>query len=161
MFKSKKIISVKAIFALIFYLLMPLIAISIILASYPELSKDRFIRMIYWIVPISIVIIIISQLSLKYQKGDGRRFVLNVLYVIMTVVWVYGFLGGSLVITETWLEYQFSIHVWKYVILIIIAALINIIYYTLEWKVYKKDPSNNCYNEKSERPYFLHQFNPV
>lgn len=161
MLKSKKNISVKAIFAFVFYLLIPLIAISIILTSYPELSKDRFIRIVYWIVPISIMIIVISQISLRYKRGDDRRFILNIFYVVMTIVWVYGFLGGRLVITETWLEYEFSIHVWKYILLIIIAALVNIIYYTLEWRVYKEDPSNNCYNEKSVRPYFSNRFSNV
>ena len=161
MSESKKNISVKAIFAFVFYLLIPLIAISIIIASYPELSKDRFIRIVYWIVPVSLMIIVISQVSLRYERGDDRRFILNIFYVVMTIVWVYGFLGGRLVITETWLEYEFSIHVWKYILLIIFAAVVNIIYYTLEWRVYMEDPSNNCYNEKSEYPYFFNRFSHV
>jgi len=160
MLKSKNI-SIKAIFAFVFYLLIPLIVISIILTSYPELSKARFIRIIYWIVPISLMIIVISQVSLRYKKGDDRRFILNIFYVVMTIVWVYGFLGGRLVITETWLEYEFSIHVWKYVLLIIVAAVVNIIYYTLEWRVYKEDASNNCNNEKLLHPYFSDRFSHV
>jgi hypothetical protein len=55
----------------------------------------------------------------------------------MTLLWIYGFLGGSPIITEKWLDYEFSIHLWRYILLIIIAAIINIIYYTLEWRFYR------------------------
>jgi hypothetical protein len=139
MFRTKRRISVKAVFALLFYLVIPAIAIYIIMGTYPELSKERFINMTYWFVPLSIVLVIISQFSIRYKKGDDRRFILNVGYVIVTMLWLYGFLGGSLVITETWGEYQFSVHLWRYVILIIFVAIFNIFYYTLEWRIYKRE----------------------
>ncbi len=130
-------ISVKTIFVIIFYLIIPLFAINIILTSYDELSKDRFIWMIFWIIPISIVIILISQISLKYEKGTIKKYYLNIAYICMTLIWVYAFLGGNPVITEQWLDYEFSIHLWKYIILIIIATIINILYYTLEWRIFR------------------------
>ncbi len=132
-------ISAKAMFALLFYLIIPIVAISVILFSYEELSKERFVNMIYWVIPTSIVIVIISQMSIKYEKGEDKRFVLNLIYVFLTLIWVYGFIGGSPVLTQTWLEYEFSIHLWKYISLIIAAAMINIFYYTLEWRIYKKE----------------------
>jgi hypothetical protein len=137
--KTKKIISVKAVFALLFYLLIPSIAIIIIMETYPELSKDRFLNMIRWYIPLSVILVIISQLSINFKKGDGRRFVLNIFYVFLTMLWMYGFVGGGIIITESWGRYQFSIHLWRYLILIIIVAVFNIYYYTLEWRIYKRE----------------------
>lgn len=122
-----------------FYLVIPIIAILIIINSYPELSKERFIGILIWIIPTSLVIIIISQLSNRYKKGETKKFIINILYVISTLIWVYGFIGGKLVVTEKWMEYSFSIHLWKYITLIIIASVINILYYTLEWRYYKQE----------------------
>jgi hypothetical protein len=139
--------AIKTIFAMIFYLIIPILAICIILTSYDELSKDRFINIIFWIIPISLVIIIISQISSKYEKGTKKKYFLNIAYVGMTLLWVYAFLGGNPVITEQWLDYEFSIHLWRYILLIIIATIINMIYYTLEWRFYRVE--NNKIQEKN------------
>lgn len=139
MLRTEGRVSIKAIFALLFYLVIPAMVIYIIMGTYPELSKDRFINMIYWFVPVSIVLVIISHLSIRYEKGDDSRFVLNICYVMATMLWLYGFLGGNLVITTTWKEYHFSIHLWKYVLLIIFVAVFNIFYYVLEWRIYKEE----------------------
>jgi hypothetical protein len=109
------------------------------LFNYDELSKERFTGMLFVVIPIAIFIMLISQISINYEKGSLKKYILNILYVIFTLLWVYGFIGGNPVITEKWLEYEFSIHLWKYIILIIIAASINIIYYTLEWRFYRKE----------------------
>lgn len=147
MSKTKKIISVKAIFALLFYLIIPSIAIIIIMQTYPELSKDRFINMASWYIPLSVVLVTISQLSINFEKGDSRRFAINISYVFLTMLWLYGFLGGGLVITETWGGYQFSIHLWRYLILIIFVAVFNIFYYTLEWRIYKREIKDSKKNK--------------
>jgi len=151
-------ISVKTIFAIIFYLIIPLFAIGIILISYDELSKDRFINIIFRIIPISLVIIMISQISLKYDRGTINKYFLNIAYVGMTLLWVFAFLGGNPVITEQWLDYEFSIHLWRYILLIILATIINIIYYTLEWRFYRAEnkknntvQENNYVNAKSNK----------
>lgn len=144
-------LSVKTIFVMIFYLIIPLFAIGIILTSYDELSKDRFIWIIFWIIPISLVIIMISQISLKYEKGTIKKYFLNISYVGMTLLWIYAFLGGNLVITEQWLDYEFSIHLWRYILLIIIGTLINLLYYTLEWRIYRLENKKN--NKTKENNY--------
>jgi hypothetical protein len=137
MSSNQKVISVKACFALLFYLIIPSIAIILILQSYPELSKDRFYTMIYWILPTSTLIVFFAQFSIFYKKGDKKRFILNIGFVIATMIWVYGLLGGSLVFTNQWNEFHFQIHITKYVILILTVASLNILYYTLEWRFYK------------------------
>ena len=93
MSETERKVSLKAVFALLFYLVIPAIAIYIIMETYPELSKDRFINMTYWFIPLSIVLVIISQFSIRYERGDNRRFLLNIGYVITTMLWLYGFLG--------------------------------------------------------------------
>ena len=46
MSETERKVSLKAVFAILFYLVIPAIAIYIIMETYPELSKDRFINMI-------------------------------------------------------------------------------------------------------------------
>jgi hypothetical protein len=145
-------ISAKALLALLFYLIIPVIAISIIIFSYDELSKTRFINMIYWIIPTSIIIVIISQISIRYKKGENKRYFLNLLYVFFTLIWVYGFIGGTPILKQTYLEYEFSIHLWKYITLIITAAIINILYYTFEWRIYKKEISEEKIDNVVDEP---------
>jgi len=137
--ETRRMASLKALFALFFYLIIPLLAIYIIINSYPELGKERFENMIYWFIPLSILLVIVSQLSIRYDKGDFRRFIFNIGYVVITLMWLVAFLGGGIVITESWGDYQFSLHLWKYILLIIAVAAFNIFYYVMEWRVYRKD----------------------
>ena len=138
---KQKFISVKACFALLFYLIIPSLAIILIMKSYPELSKDRFYTMIHWVLPTATVIVFFAQCSILYQKGDKKRFFLNIGFVIATMIWVYGLLGGGVVITNQWNEFHFKIHMTKYVVLILFVAAINIVYYTLEWRFYRNNQS--------------------
>jgi len=139
MSNNQKCISIKACFSLLFYIIIPSIAIILIMSSYPELSKDRFYNIIKWILPTGIAIVILAQSSLFFEKGDFKHYLINISFVIATMVWVYGLLGGGLIITNQWNEFQFKIHMTKYVFLILFVATINIIYYTLEWKYYRNE----------------------
>lgn len=150
MSNNQKFISIKACFALLFYLIIPSIAIILIMNSYPELSKNRFYTIIQWILPTAIVIVFLAQCSLFYQKGNFKHYLLNIGFVIATMIWVYGLLGGDLVITNQWNEFQFKIHMTKYVILIFFVAAINIIYYTLEWRFYSKGHTSPYQNIKEK-----------
>jgi hypothetical protein len=147
---KKRCISSKVWLALLFYLIIPLCSLLLILQSYPELSKDQFYMRIYWIVPTAIVIVFLAQWSAFYQKGDPRRFLLNIGFSIATMVWMFGLLGGGVVITTQWNGYDFSLHMDKYIVLIACVAALNVIYYTLEWRVYRKDIiSVSSHNEKT------------
>jgi hypothetical protein len=147
---KKRCISSKVWLALLFYLIIPLCSLLLILQSYPELSKDQFYMRIYWIVPTAMVIVFLAQWSAFYQKGDPRRFLLNIGFSIATMVWMFGLLGGGVVITTQWNGYDFSLHMDKYIVLIACVAALNVIYYTLEWRVYRKDIiSVSSHNEKT------------
>ena len=136
---TERRISIKAIIALLFYLIIPLIAIFIIITTYPELSKERFYTMVYWFVPLALVLVLISQACVSYPRGHDIRFFLDIIYVVFTVLWLFAFLGGGLSITQSWGEYEFTLHLWKYVVVILFVAGFNIFYYALEWKVYRKE----------------------
>ncbi len=143
--------SVKAIFAVIFYLIMPIMAIYIIMESYPELSRERYMQIIWAIIPFAIVMVIISQLSIRYPKGDVRRLALNLAYVVTALLWLLAFLGGGMVLTQDWGPYEFSLHLEKYIILILAVSIFNSIYYVMEWMVYASDDDEDEKMPKSKQ----------
>ncbi|MBN1280563.1 MAG: hypothetical protein JXA00_02840 [Candidatus Thermoplasmatota archaeon] len=130
-------ISLKACLTSVFYLIVPLSALLFILHSYPELSTDLLYTRIYWVIPTAILVISLAQLSSMYPKGDTKRFLLNIGFTIATMVWMVGLLGGGVIITTQWNEYSFSLHMHRYVILLFSVAMVNILYFTLEWKVHR------------------------
>lgn len=139
-------LSKKAIFALAFYVIIPTIAIFMIMGAYPELSKDRLIGMLLRAVPLGIILIFVSQYGVRYEKGDIRRFVLNEIYVVLVLLWLFALLGGEPVIHQTWQEYQFSLNIWNYMLLIFLVTGVNALFYLLEYKAYrnKEDPNKEC-----------------
>jgi len=141
MSSKKRCISSKTWFAFFLYLVLPLCALFFILQSYPELPQNFLYARIYWILPTSTVIIILAQLSALYPKGDTKRYVLNIGFTVATMTWMFGLLGGGMVMTSQWNGYAFSLHMDKYVLLIICVAMLNILYYTLEWKLHHKERS--------------------
>jgi len=143
-------ISSKAVFALVFYLIMPTIAISIIILTYPELSRDRLLGILYRIIPISITLILISQYQVRYGKGSKGRFILNEIYVVLIVLWIFALLGGKPVIDQTWEQYQFSLHIWNYIVLILVVTSMNVLYYAMEYKAYSRKDVSDDVSDKEE-----------
>jgi predicted permease len=92
MSSRKQHLSLKTLLTLVFYLIIPLCSLLLILQVYPELPKDRFYMRIYWVLPTATVIIILAQLSTRYQKGDTRRFLLNIGFTATTMIWMVGLL---------------------------------------------------------------------
>jgi len=136
---KKRYIATKTWLAFFLYLIIPLCTLLLILQSYPELPSDRLYMRIYWVIPTAIVIVSLAQLSSLYQKFETRRFLLNIGFTVMTILWMFGLLGGGVVMTTQWNEYEFSLHMDKYILLIACVAALNMFYYALEWRVYRKD----------------------
>lgn len=136
---KKRRIAAKTWLAFVLYLLIPLCALLLVLQSYPELPSDRIYMRIYWVIPTATMIVVLAQLSSLYQKGETRRFLLNLGFTTMTILWMFGLLGGGVVMTTQWNEYAFSLHMDRYVLLIVCVAALNIMYYMLEWQVYRKE----------------------
>lgn len=139
MSSKKRKIPVKTWLAFLLYFLIPLCALLLVLQSYPELPSDRMYMRIYWVIPTATVIVLLAQFSSFYQKGQTRRFLLNLGFTAMTLLWTFGLLGGGMVMTTEWNDYAFSLHMDKYVLLIVSVAALNVMYYTLEWRVYRKE----------------------
>ena len=141
---KKRRVSRKALFAFVFYLIIPIIAIYMIIAAYPELSSERLIGILVRTIPIGITIIFVSQFAVRYEKGDLGRLILNECYVLFVLLWLFALLGGSPVIHQTWEEYHFSLHILNYLILIFFITGMNALYYIIEYKAYHgKDAADN------------------
>ena len=137
-------VSRKALFAFVFYLVIPIIAIYMVIAAYPELSSERLIGIIVRILPLGIAIIFVSQFAVRYEKGDKGRLILNECYVLLVLLWLFAFLGGSPVIHQSWEEYSFSLHILNYLVLIFFITAMNALYYIIEYQAYHgKDVADN------------------
>ena len=128
--------SSKAVFALVFYLLLPVFALTTIMATYPELSSERLVAIFYRIVPIAFLLILVSQFQVRYGKGSFGRFAMNEIYVLLVLLWLFALLGGEPVIHQTWEEFHFSLHIWNYLLLIIFITVMNVLYYIVEFLAY-------------------------
>lgn len=147
-------VSPKAWLAFCFYFLIPLCSLLLILQEYPELPSERVYARIYWVLPTALIIVLLAQLGSAYKKGETKRFVLNICFTLMTIIWMFGLLGGGLVMTTFWNHYEFSLHMDKYVFLIISVAALNILYYIFEWRVYRKySASFHAVSEKHARSF--------
>jgi hypothetical protein len=142
-------ISSKAVFALVFYVIMPIFSITMMLITYPQLSKERLLGILQRTVPIGVMLILVSQYQVRYEKGDFGRFILNEIYVVLVVLWIFALLGGEPVIHQTWEEYHFSLHIWNYVLVILIVTSMNFLYYILEYQAYRK-PEEEIRNKDTE-----------
>jgi hypothetical protein len=145
---NKHRLSPKSGLAVLFYLIIPLCSILLILQLYPELPPERFYARLYWIIPTAIVIVIFAQCGSLYQKGETKRFLSNIGFTIATIFWMFGLLGGGIVITTQWNDYEFSLHMTRYVLLIACVAALNVSYYTLEWRIYRKERPSFAHHEK-------------
>lgn len=128
--------SSKAVFAFVFYLLLPVFALTTIMATYPELSSERLVAILFRIVPIAFLLILVSQFQVRYTKGSFGRFAMNEIYVLLVLLWLFALLGGDPVIHQTWEEYHFSLHIWNYLLLIIFITVMNVLYYIVEFAAY-------------------------
>lgn len=128
--------SSKAVFASVFYLILPVLAITTMITTYPELSSERLMAILYRIVPIAFLLILVSQFQVRYTKGSFGRFAMNEVYVLLVLLWLFALLGGQPVIHQTWEEYSFSLHIWNYLLVIIFITVMNILYYITEYAAY-------------------------
>lgn len=132
-------LSRKTLFALAFYILVPTGAIVLTMFNYPELSRTRFIIMLDSIIPVGLVLVAISQYETRYAKGSRETLALDVAYTLVALLWVVALLGGRASITQTWNGYEFTIDIWKKLLLVVAVAGVNLVYYGLVYVVYRED----------------------
>jgi hypothetical protein len=118
------------------------------MAAYPELSGERLTTMLLRTVPIALALILVSQFGVRYEKGDKRRFLLNEIYVLLVLFWLFALFGGEPIIHQTWGGHSFTLNIWNYVLLIVFVTCVNAIYFALEyWAYSKKDGSTEISDE--------------
>ncbi len=135
---KKRRFSLKAFVAIVLYLVVPVCSLLLIHRSYPEISEEWLFMRLYWIIPTGIVIVILAQVSARTRRGETKRLLVNMGFTVATLAWMFGLLGGQLIITTAWNGYGFSLHMEKYVLLIGCVAIFNMIYYVLEWRVHRQ-----------------------
>lgn len=126
----------KPVLTLVFNLIVPLVAIMLIELQYPHLGRDRFTRTIIWIVPAGLVLLGISLLQERWQKGTRQRLGLDAAYVAGSIVWLFGLLGGSTTVENTYDAYRFTLDVTPLVVVIISATGLNFVHDVLEYLHY-------------------------
>ena len=132
-------LSKKALFALLFYVIIPITAITTVMTNYPELSRERLEAMLLWIVPVGFMLIIISQVQMFYEKGTWQHLALNLLYVGTAMLWLLGLFGGGATVSQSWKGYEFNLHVWRLLLLVVSVNVVNVIYYFIQYDVYRAD----------------------
>lgn len=138
----------KTLFALFVYIIIPSYAILLTMFNYPELSKSRFIEMMKWIILIGVVLIIISQIQVRYERGSTERYLLNLAYVFASLLWLLALFGGKPYIQNYWKEYEFRIVVWKILLIAVAVALLNAFYFTVEYLHYRGLKRTEVFGEK-------------
>ena len=131
-------VSIKAIFALVFYVLLPATAIMLINIRYPELSTSRLTTMLSCILPLGLLLIFISQYQVRYTPGNGKRLLFSLAYLVTALFWVFGLLGGKTSVVQKWEEIEFSVDITGLLLLIFTVTSINAVYYVLEYSAFRK-----------------------
>lgn len=136
-------ISIKAIFALVFYVMLPTTAILLINIRYPELSTSRLTTMLSFTLPLGMLLIFISQFQVRYSPGNIKRLLFNLAYLVTAVFWVFGLLGGKTSVVQKWEEIEFSVDITGLLLLIFTITGINAVYYILEYSAFRKKNSTH------------------
>jgi len=137
-------ISAKAVIALAIYVVVPAFAIVLTMMNYPEVSRDGLVRMIAWTAPLGLVLVVMSQLGTRYEKGTKEHLVTDLAYTAVALLWVVALLGGRPSITQTWNGYEFTIHLWKKLLIIFAVAGVNAAYFVLVYQAHSEEEETVC-----------------
>ena len=132
----------KPLISVLMYLLIPLISIYLIMHQYPLLAKERFYRMMEWIVPLGAGLFCVTLIQERYEKGTRIRLYLDALFVGLTMAWLFGFLGGRTVVENTYGGWRFSVDVWPVVAIALFGTSLNFVHDILEYMAHNAEAKN-------------------
>jgi len=132
----------KPIISVLMYLLIPLISIYLIMHQYPLLAKERFYRMIEWIVPLGAGLFCVTLVQERYEKGTKARLALDAVFVGLTMAWLFGFLGGRTVVENTYGGWKFAVDVWPVVAIALFGTSLNFVHDMLEYMAHNAEVKN-------------------
>ncbi len=115
-----------ATWALLYYVVIPSVLLTVIMWRFPELSREQFTEMLRWVLILGTVLVGVSALRAEYVTGTWARLGLDSAYVVLAIGWLLGILGGGTVLQQSWNGYEFFT---------IVAALasLNLVYFTLRF----------------------------
>lgn len=132
----------KPLLSVLMYLIIPLMSIYLIMHQYPLLGKERFYRMIEWIVPLGAGLFCITLVQERFEKGTKVRLGLDAIFVGMTMGWLFGFLGGRTIVQNSYDGWGFSVDVWPIVAIALSGTSMNFVHDLLEYLAHKEQAKN-------------------
>jgi uncharacterized membrane protein (DUF485 family) len=127
----------KPFISVLLYLIIPLVSIFLIMHQYPLLGKERFYRMVLWIVPFGSAMFCVTLVQERHPKGTKTRLALDALFVGLAMGWLFGFLGGRTVVENTYAGWRFSVDVAPVVAIGLVGTGLNFIHDVLEYLVHR------------------------
>jgi hypothetical protein len=122
-----------ATWALLYYVVLPSVILTIIMWRYPELSSEHFMEMLRWVLILGTILVGVSALRAEFETGTYPRLVLDSAYVVFAIVWLLGVLGGGTVLEQSWNGYVFFIDVRGLFTIVAALASLNLVYYALRF----------------------------
>ena len=122
----------KAKLALVGYVIIPLVIKFRLLTLYPELPREMIIQMMYASAIIGSILVLLALASTRYPRGSMGRLFFNLTFDAFVIVWFMGILGWSTTIVTTYDGYEFTLYFFRYLVLLIVVAIINGIYHIAE-----------------------------
>jgi hypothetical protein len=118
---------------MLYYIVIPTALITIIMWRYPELDRQYFMEMLRWVLIIGVALVGINALRADSEHGTWTRLALDGGFVILTIAWLLGVMGGGTVLQQSWNGYDFTIDIGKLFIIVAALASLNMVYYTLRF----------------------------
>ncbi len=123
----------RATWTMLYYIVIPTALITIIMWRYPELDRQYFMEMLRWVLIIGVALVGINALRADSEHGTWTRLALDGGFVILTIAWLLGVMGGGTVLQQSWNGYDFTIDIGKLFIIVAALASLNMVYYTLRF----------------------------
>ncbi len=123
----------RATWTMLYYIVIPTALISIIMWRYPELDRQYFMEMLRWVLIIGVALVGINALRADSRYGTWTRMALDGGFVILTIAWLLGVMGGGTVLQQSWNGYDFTIDIGKLFIIVAALASLNMVYYSLRF----------------------------
>ncbi|MEW5759710.1 MAG: hypothetical protein AB1779_02970 [Candidatus Thermoplasmatota archaeon] len=139
--QKRKILYIKwittVILALLFYLIIPYVGITLIIRNYPFI-KSIFAETLSLLILVGIVLTILSFLNSYLRKGTKQKYFTNCVYIIFLLAWLYLIFGGRMVLSASYYGNIFFIDITNLFYLLLLVLFLNFLYYTFEYVVYRR-----------------------
>jgi len=123
----------RATWTMLYYIVIPTALITMIMWRYPELDRQYFMEMLRWVLIIGVALVGINALRADNKYGTWTRLTLDGGFVLLTIAWLLGVMGGGTIMEQNWNGYDFTINIGRLFIIVATLASLNMVYYTLRF----------------------------